>query len=323
MNAERKPSGYQRRALPRLPLSTPEEARSNAGRASQARSQRSFIRSLRLSFQLGASQADRLIQRLSQRDYINDFDAGDFVLSQIYLPQYSRRVDAFRAVCLYGALVAIKEAVQRELTHIPGWLHSRISVTRIKLSVCLQHNLTRAWMRLPRNLRNLVEYRWYQHEPYASEMESWANMCVGSVRVATVALAFRRIQGDWNIFLPSTEEDQKRQLDIVITGIALIEGQPTLCGLLIQVKGSRHLAASDSIHIISSREVNPVPNIITDAEWKKLCSLWGLARDRYNTTKRRFFPVLAVPATQGDSPFALERRVPLFAAAIRAAFKAA
>ncbi len=326
MNAEAR-SGYQRRALPRL--SKPwKEPRTQMGRASQARSLKAFYDSLQDAFIRGTNRADLLINYFLKNIHRIDLRNPDLerynpireVLSRVYFKGVVKK-DALQAACLYGVVVSLQNIAQtEEWSPLLSRLFNRVI---LYLRIGVQHALTRAWIRLPKNLRNILEYSWHHKQPYHDQMEAWMQLCVGSVRVATVALAFLHLAGKWRAYLPTIEEDYRRKLDLIVTGMAHIESTSaglSKAGLALQVKGRRHRELLNSMHIVSV-ESNPVPEVIPDDEWTSLQSLWDLIDERY-TGKRKFYPALAIVITPGDeSPYDLERHSYTYSSAIQAAFR--
>lgn len=248
------------------------------------------------------------------------FDVTRFVLSQFY-PAHTRYrqwklQSALNAACLQGALLTIHEQVTRHKRLLDPASNLFLNRQYHILRMSMQHQLTRAWMHLPRFLRQMVEYQWYKNEPYADSMLRWQERCRGSARVSTTALSILTLAGHWRGFVSSPEQDEKK-LDLIMEGQATIQGETQTVRLLIQTKGS--YGRKSSAHLITSKQ-NPVPGIVPAEEWESLTGLWML--EEFEGQNTPSFPVFVNVATPKDiSPYHFELTVPEVAAAIRKAFQ--
>ncbi len=248
------------------------------------------------------------------------FDVTRFALSQFHpvCTQYRqwKLRSAFNAAYLQGVLLTIHEQVMRYRKLLDHTANCFLNRQYHILRMSKQHQLTRAFMHLPRFLRQMVEYQWYKNEPYADSMAQWQKRCLGSARVSTTALSFLNIAGDWRGFVSSPEQDE-RLLDVIVEGQATIAGETRKAGFLVQVKGS--YGDESSAHLITRAE-NPAPGIISAEEWESLMALWRL--EEFQGLDTPYYPVLVNVATPKNiSPYQFELTVPEVAAAIRKAFQ--
>ncbi|MBP6944919.1 hypothetical protein KBD61_00335 [Patescibacteria group bacterium] len=299
-----------------------EDYEVRAARASYPEALSLFTHGLRDAFHQGC-EAGELITLLavSWSDARRaTFDVTRFVLSQFHpaCTQYRqwKLRSTFNAACLQGALLTIHEQVTRYKRLLDPTSNLFLNRQYHILRMSMQHQLTRAWMHLPRFLRQMVEYRWYENEPYANSMLRWQERCRGSARVSTTALGILTIPGDWRGFVSSPKQDEEK-LDLIMEGQATIQGETRKVRLLIQAKGS--YGKGSSAHLITHTK-NPVPGIIPAEEWESLMSLWRL--EEFQGRDMPSFPVLVNVATPKDtSPYHFELTVPEVAAAIREAFQ--
>ncbi len=291
-------------------------------RASHPEALKLFTNGLRDAFHQG-SETGELITLLAvswSEARRATFDVTRFALSQFHpaCTQYRqwKLLSAFNAAYLQGVLLTIHEQVTRYRRLLDSTTNLFLNRQYHILRMSQQHQLTRAFMHLPRFLRQMVEYRWYKNEPYADSMAQWQKRCLGSARVSTTVLSFLDIPGDWRGFVSSPEQDEKL-LDVIVEGLATIEGVTRRVGLLVQVKGS--YGEESSAHLITHTE-NPAPRVISTEEWESLMSLWRL--EEFQGRDMPYYPVLVNVATpKGISPYHFERTVPEVADAIRKAFQ--